>query len=125
MKQVIKPTDAELEILNILWADGPATVKEVHEKLNKTKDVGYTTVLKLMQIMFEKELLSREAEGRLHRYTAIITRDNTRSQMVKRIIDTAFNGSAMQLVMQALGNHKPTKAELQQIKEYLEKNTKK
>lgn len=125
MTQVIKPTDAELEILNILWAGGPATVKTVHEALSESKAVGYTTVLKTMQIMHEKELVSREANGRVHTYTAEVSKDHAQGQMVKRIIDTVFNGSAMQLVMQALGNHKPSKAELKQIKDYLDKNSSK
>lgn len=124
MAQQIKPTDAELEILNILWAGGPATVKTVHEQLGESKNVGYTTVLKTMQIMHEKGLLSREANGRVHTYTAEVSQDHAQGQMVKRIIDTVFNGSAMQLVMQALGNHKPSKAELKQIKDYLDKNSK-
>lgn len=118
-KQVIKPTEAELEILNILWTHGPASVKDVHERLSQTKAVGYTTALKTMQIMLEKQLLTREGSARIHVYRANVSQDEARGQMVQRMIETAFNGSAMQLVMQALGNHKPSNAELQQIQEYL------
>lgn len=115
----VKPTDAELEILNILWAKGPATVRDIHEVLAATKDAGYTTTLKLMQIMLEKGLLEREASGKTHIYEAAVTREQTQGQIVRRMIDTVFNGSAMQLVMQALGNHKANAAEVDEIKKYL------
>ena len=125
IKQKIKATDSELEILNILWTQGPATVKDVHEKLLLVKDAGYTTTLKLMQIMLEKQLLSRDTAKKKHVYTAIVDQEKTQVQMVQRMIDTVFNGSAMQLVMQALGNHKASKEELGLIKEYLDKKIKK
>lgn len=125
MQQTIKPTDAELEILNILWAQGPSTVKDVHEKLSLTKDSGYTTTLKQMQVMLEKQLLSRDASGKKHVYTAIISQEQTKGQMVQRMIQTMFNGSAMELVVQALGNHKTSKAELDMIREYLDKKKQK
>ncbi len=119
-QETIKATEAELEILNILWARGPATVREVHEKLSLTKDTGYTTTLKVMQNMLEKKLVSRNANSKIHVYTAIVDKEQAQGQMVQKMIDSMFNGSAMQLVMQALGNHKTTKKELDQIKEYLE-----
>ncbi len=122
-QQTIKATEAELEILNILWGHGPATVKDVHEKLSLTKDAGYTTTLKLMQIMLEKQLLSRDVSRKQHVYSAIADQKQAQGQMVQRMIDTMFNGSAMQLVMQALGNHKASKTELDLIKEYLDKKT--
>lgn len=125
MHQTIKPTEAELEILNILWAQGPSTVKDVHEKLALTKDSGYTTTLKQMQVMLEKQLLSRDASGKKHVYTAIISQEQTKGQMVQRMIQTMFNGSAMELVVQALGNHKTSKAELDMIREYLDKKKQK
>ena len=124
-KQTIKATESELEILNILWAQGSATVKDVHEKLALTKDTGYTTTLKLMQNMLEKQLVSRDDSSKKHVYTAIVNQEQAQGQMVQRMIETMFNGSAMQLVMQALGNHKPSKAELDLIKEYLDKKRKK
>ena len=124
-QQAIKPTESELGILNILCAQGPATVRAVHEKLSLTKDAGYTTTLKLMQIMLEKQLVSRDASSKTHVYTAIVNQDQAQGQMVQRMIETMFNGSAMQLVMQALGNHKASKAELELIREYLDKKTKK
>lgn len=123
--QNIRATEAELEILNILWADGPSTVRDVHEKLAEKKDAGYTTTLKQLQVMYEKQLVTREASGKSHIYTAAIDRQTTQGQMVKRLIDSVFNGSAMSLVLQALGNHKPTGEELEQIKQYLESGKKK
>src|ERR1051326_3516007 len=81
----IRPTDAELEILNILWAKGPATVRDIHEALAATKDAGYTTTLKLMQIMLEKGLVVRDASSKTHIYKAAITREQTQGQIVKRM----------------------------------------
>jgi predicted transcriptional regulator len=124
MNTNIKPTDSELEILNILWANGPSTVRFIHDELVKTKDAGYTTTLKLMQIMMEKQLLKRDDSGKSHVYTPNISQEKTQGQLVKRMIDNVFNGSASQLVMQALGNHKANKAELEEIKKYLEEITK-
>jgi predicted transcriptional regulator len=121
----IKPTEAELEILNILWEHGPATVREVHEVLAKTKDSGYTTTLKQMQVMLEKRLVSRDASSKTHVYAAAVDRKKTQGQLVRRMVDTMFNGSAAALVMQALGNHKTSKAELEMIREYLKSKTSK
>lgn len=119
MSKQIKPTEAELEILNLLWSRGAQTVREIHEELAKSKDAGYTTTLKLMQIMFEKGLLKRDASSKTHVYKVAVSQDQTQGQIVQRMIDTVFNGSAMQLVMQALGNHKTSDDELDQIREYL------
>jgi predicted transcriptional regulator len=124
-KEKIKATESELEILNILWAQGPATVGDVHAKLSLTKDTGYTTTLKVMQNMLEKELLSRDDSSKKHVYQPNVNQEQVQGQMVQRMIETMFNGSAMQLVMQALGNHKTSKAELDQIREYLDKMKKK
>src|SRR5580698_6949947 len=94
----IKPTDSELEILNILWEKGPSTVREVHEVLEKNKDAGYTTTLKLMQIMHDKGLLKRDASNKSHVYTADVSQEKTQGHLVKRMIDNVFNGSTTQLV---------------------------
>jgi BlaI family penicillinase repressor len=120
MSQTIKPTESELEILNILWDKGPSTVREVHEVLEQNKDAGYTTTLKLMQIMHEKTLLKRDVTNKSHVYTANVSQEKTQGQLLRRMIDTVFNGSASQLVMQALGNSKTNSEELQEIKKYLE-----
>ncbi|RZK51633.1 MAG: BlaI/MecI/CopY family transcriptional regulator [Pedobacter sp.] len=118
MSNTIKPTEGELEILQVLWQKGLCTVREVHEALNK-KDAGYTTTLKLMQIMHEKQLVDRDASSKSHVYRAIISQEKTQQQMVNKMIDNVFNGSAARLVMQALGNKTASKEEIDLIKEYL------
>jgi BlaI family penicillinase repressor len=118
--QQLKPTESELEILNILWSKGSATVREVHDELEKIKEAGYTTTLKLMQIMHDKGLLKRDANMRSHVYTANVSKEQTQGQLVKKLIDSVFGGSAGRLVMQALGNHKTNKKEIEEIKKYLE-----
>jgi predicted transcriptional regulator len=118
MKKLVKPTDSELEILNILWQEGPSAVRTIHEHLGK--DSGYTTTLKLMQIMHEKGLLRRNAEAKVHIYEAAVSQEQTQGQMLRRMIDTVFNGSAANLVMQAIGNHTASNAEIAQIREYLD-----
>ncbi|MCZ7602613.1 MAG: BlaI/MecI/CopY family transcriptional regulator [Melioribacteraceae bacterium] len=117
----IKPTVAELEILQILWEKGDVTVKKVNEEINKRKDTGYTTTLKTMQIMFEKGLVERKKDGRSHTYSAAIKKEKTQQVLLDKILETAFGGSASKLVMQALGNKKTTKQELQEIKELINK----
>ena len=118
-KQSIKPTDSELEILQILWQKGPATVKSVNEILSEKKDVGYTTTLKLMQIMYEKGLVQRNEKDRSHIYTAVIEENKIQKALVEKLLETAFRGSAAKLVMQALGNSKPSKDELDKIRELI------
>lgn len=115
----MKPTDSELEILHVLWANGPSTVRQVHEKLSQSRDIGYTTALKLMQIMHEKGFLSREEEGRSHTYTALVSEEDTQRNLVDRFVETAFRGSASKLVMQILGQHKASREELDEIKKLL------
>lgn len=119
MNDNIKPTESELEILNILWSKGACTVRDVHEVLVQNKDAGYTTTLKLMQIMHEKNLLTRDVSTKSHIYSAHVTKEKTQGQILKKVIDNVFNGSAAQLVMQALGNHKTDKKELEEIRKYL------
>lgn len=120
MSSNIKPTDSELEILNILWEKGPSTVRDIHAELEKSKDAGYTTTLKLMQIMHDKGILKRDTASKSHVYTANVSQEKTQGQLLKRMIDNVFNGSASQLVMQALGNHKADKKELDEIRKYLD-----
>lgn len=121
----MKPTDSELEILQIIWAKGPSTVRQVNEELSRSKEVGYTTTLKLMQIMHEKNLLSRTEEGRYHIYTALVTEGDTRQNLLDRFVETTFRGSAAQLVMQALGNSKTSKEELDEIQKLIDQLSKK
>ncbi|MEQ8364671.1 MAG: BlaI/MecI/CopY family transcriptional regulator [Cyclobacteriaceae bacterium] len=115
-----KPTEKELEILHVLWQKGPCSVKEVHEKMGGDAQNGYTTILKFLQIMFEKDIVSRQKSGKLHLYKALATKENTKQQMVDKIIDTVFEGSASQLVMSALGNNKSSKEELKAIRKYID-----
>lgn len=116
----MKPTDAELEILHVLWASGPSTVRQVHDRLSQSRDIGYTTALKLMQIMHEKGLLTRDAESKSHLYTAAVSEEATQHGLVNRFIDTAFRGSASKLVMQILGQHKTSPEELAEIRRLLD-----
>ena len=118
--KALKPTDSELEILRVLWDKGEATVREVHEELAATKDCGYTTTLKLMQIMFEKGLVIRDDSSRTHIYQANVSREKTQQQLVNKMVDTLFSGSRSQLVMQALGSHTPSKEELDEIQQLLD-----
>lgn len=118
--QKIKPTGSELEILQILWQRESATVREVHEELSKTKTSGYTTTLKLMQIMFEKGIVSRDDRAKTHIYKAAISRKKTQKQFLDKMISGLFGGSSTQLVLQALGNQKTSKSELDEIQKYLD-----
>ena len=115
----LKPTESELDILQVLWRNNIATVREVHEELSKSKDVGYTTTLKLMQIMHEKGLVKRDESTRTHVYQSAVNRENTQKHMLNRMIDSLFGGSATQLVLQALGENKATPEELEKIQNLL------
>lgn len=123
----VKPTNSELEILQIIWKKGSCTVREVNEELSGLKGtgIGYTTTLKLMQIMHEKGLLERETGSRTHVYKALISQSKTKQNILDTLIETVFNGSAAQLVMQALSNKKSSKEEIEMIKKYLEQLDKK
>ena len=117
----IKPTEKELEILQVMWGKQAVSVKDVHEALGGDDVNGYTTILKFMQIMYEKGLVTRQKSGKLHLYEAVHSAENTRQQVVDKMISTVFQGSAAQMVMSALGNRKSSREELQEIKKYLEK----
>ncbi len=105
-KKPLKPTEGELQILIVLWKKGPCTVRDVNQVLAGNKEVGYTTTLKLMQIMHEKGLLIRSRQGKSHIYSAVVSEDLTQKQVVEKLLDTAFHGSALKMVMQALGSKK-------------------
>jgi BlaI family transcriptional regulator, penicillinase repressor len=117
---IAKPTESELEILQILWQNGPSSVRLVNDELSKFREIGYTTTLKLMQIMFEKGLLSRTEEGRYHLYKPEIEEEATQINLLGKFVDATFRGSAMKLVMQALGNHNSSKEELEEIKKLID-----
>lgn len=114
-----KPTEGELEILQVLWDRQSATVRDVHEELSKLKDSGYTTTLKLMQIMFEKGLVTRDSTNKTHIYQPNLSKEKTQNLFLNKMINTLFSGSSAQLVMQALGNHKTSKEEIDEIRNYL------
>jgi predicted transcriptional regulator len=115
----IKPTESELEILQVLWDKGNASVREVHEELSKTKEAGYTTTLKLMQIMNEKGLVKRDDSIKTHIYQPAVSKEKTQKHLLGKMINTLFGGSATELVIQALGNHKATADELEEIQKLL------
>lgn len=120
ISKYIKPTESELEILQILWTRDLATVREVHEELLKTKDAGYTTTLKLMQIMNEKGLVKRDDSMRTHVYQAAVNKEKTQKHLLNKMIDSLFGGSSTQLVIQALGETKATPDELERIQQLLD-----
>jgi BlaI family transcriptional regulator, penicillinase repressor len=115
-----KPTESELEILSHLWQMKKATVREIHEKLAETKDTGYTTTLKIMQIMHGKGLLQRDEQNRTHIYYPAVDEKVTQKNLVSNFMATAFGGSAKNLVMQALGQGNPSKEELNEIRAFLD-----
>jgi predicted transcriptional regulator len=125
LNKVLKPTESELEILQVLWEKQEATVRDVHEELSRTRDIGYTTALKLLQIMFEKGLVSRNESAKSHIYKAAVSREKTQKQLVGKMISTLFAGSPGELVMQALGNHQASADELEQIQKLLDNLKKK
>jgi len=121
-----KPTDAELEILQVLWDVGPASVRDVNDKLNTRREIGYTTTLKVMQIMLEKGLVERNTDARSHIYEAASPKEETQRNLLGTFMENVFSGSAASLIMQVLGNHNASKAELDEIKaliERIEKNS--
>lgn len=115
-----KPTEGELEILQVIWEHGPSTVRFVNDELSRLKRVGYTTTLKLMQIMADKKLLRRNTSGKTHIYSAAVSQQKTQQQLIDKLMATAFGGSANKLVMQALGNKKSTQEEINEIRAFLD-----
>ena len=115
----IQPTESELEILQVLWEKGEATVREVHEILETTRDIGYTTTLKTMQIMTDKGLLGRDTSTRTHIYSPLVSRERTQKQFLNKMINGLFKGSASSLVLGALDGDRLSSEELQEIREFL------
>ena len=114
-----KPTESELEILQVLWQHGPSTVRFTNDQLNQRREVGYTTTLKLLQLMLDKGLVLREDDSKTHVYRAALREEETQGLLLDRFVDSAFGGSAMKMVMQALGNHPTSADELAQIRSLL------
>ena len=121
MNDFVKPTDAELEILHVLWTHGASSVRFVNEKLSTNREIVYTTTLKMMQMMFEKGLLSRDDSARTHIYTPAVKQEDTQRNLLRQFVDNTFKGSAMQLVLQALGENMASEDELAEIKALIEK----
>ncbi|HSJ65314.1 MAG TPA: BlaI/MecI/CopY family transcriptional regulator, partial [Gemmatimonadaceae bacterium] len=115
------PTDAELELLTVLWERGPSTVREVHDEVNSGRPVGYTTVLKLLQIMFEKRLVKRDARDRSHVYRAARPREGTQRALLDDLVERAFGGSASELVQRALAARRATPDELREIRRLVDR----
>ena len=117
----IKPTDSELEVMQLLWECGPLTVRTLNDKLNEQRKVGYTTTLKIMQIMTEKGLLVRNTEHRSHIYTPTLLPEEVQSSVLDHVIKTVFRGNRSSLILQALGNHSSSSEELDEIKALIKK----
>lgn len=113
--KAVKPTESELEILSVLWDLKKASVRMVHEKLSEHKDSGYTTTLKLMQIMHEKKLVTRDDSSKTHIYEPAVSKENTQNQFLNRMIENLFSGSSTELVLQALGHQNASQEELLKI----------
>ena len=120
MGRLSKPTDAELAILTVLWERGPSTVRQVHEALSGTRETGYTTTLKLMQIMADKGLVKRNEAARTHVYSAIAGEAQTQQQLLRDLMDRAFGGSAAALVLRALSAEDTSESELREISKLID-----
>ena len=118
-KSSIKPTEAELTLLNVLWKIGPATVRQIHEAVSEKQKTGYTTVLKILQIMHEKALVIRDESNRAHVYAAANSETQTQSSLIHDLISKAFGGSTSKLVMRAL-NESTSKQEIEDIRQLLD-----
>jgi BlaI family penicillinase repressor len=120
-----EPSEAQLEILQVLWENEPATVRFVHEKLSEVKEVQYTTTLKQIQRMVEKGMLTAEKSGKSYLYSTKIKESQVKKSMFNRLVDSTFRGSAMDLVMHALGQAKPSDDELEELRKWLEEKKQK
>jgi len=119
------PSNAELEILRILWRRGPLTVREVHDELKRERDIGYTTVLKIMQVMAEKKIVTRDESERSHVYSPAVEEKSVKRRLVSELLDKAFDGSAAQLVMHALSDKRASQEDLKKIRKLLNESTRK
>jgi len=125
LRQSPRPTEGELELLNILWEKGPSTVRDLHVEISERRPLGYTSVLKLLQIMTEKGLVEREESGKAHVYTAAGTQQETQSQLLRDISERLFSGSAAQLAMHALAMQPVSERELEELRTLIEKKRQK
>ena len=120
MTSALAPANAELEILHLLWKDGPLTVRDIHTVIGKRRDIRYTTVLKTLQVMAEKGFVTRDESERSHVYAAALPESAVKKRLVSEMVDRVFDGSAANLVMQALSTRKATTAELNEIRRLLD-----
>ena len=120
MSIVNQPSEAELEILQVIWEKEPVTVRQIHEVLLEKKKIGYTTTLKQIQRMTEKGMLERTTSGKAHLYKAIVKEQKVQETLFQRFVNSAFKGSAMQLVMHALGHSETTKEEIEALENFLQ-----
>ena len=116
-----KPTDAELEVLSVLWKNGPSSVRLVNTELSKNRNVVYTTTLKMMQVMVDKGFLKRDTSERTHLYEAAIEEEEIQQSLLNKLVQTAFKGSPLSLVLQALGHEKTSPEDLEEIKKIIKK----
>jgi len=121
MNDLPRPTQAELEILRVLWQRGPSSVREVQQTLTESRATGYTTVLKLLQIMARKGLVVRDERERTHVYRAALAQEQTQRQLVADLVERAFGGSASQLILQALAARRASADEMEEIRKVLDK----
>jgi predicted transcriptional regulator len=119
MGDINQPSEAELDILNIIWQRQPVTVRQVHEILTETKQVGYTTTLKQIQRMTEKGMIERVGTGKAHQYQAIVQEEKVKENLFQKLVKTAFKGSALKLVMHALGNSDTSKDEIEALEQFI------
>jgi predicted transcriptional regulator len=115
----LQPTSSELAVLQILWQKGPCSVRQVHDLLTQEKDIGYTTTLKTMQVMHSRGFIKREIEGQNHIYSPAIAQEDTQQALLDNFLQRAFGGSALKLVLKALGNYETSQQELDQLKEVI------
>ena len=118
---MLKPTDSELEVMQVLWEHGSLTVRQVNNLLNEQRRVGYTTTLKIMQIMTDKGMLNRDTGQRSHIYSPALEPEQVQSTILDHILRTVYRGSTSKLILQALGNHASSRKEIEKIKELIQK----
>ena len=119
--KVYQPSEAELEILNIIWELEPVSVRDVHARIAESRDIGYTTILKQIQRLTEKGVLDKQVANGTHLYSSTVRAADVKQQLMDKVLQTAFGGSALDMMMHALGNDKVSSAELQAIKDWLDK----
>jgi predicted transcriptional regulator len=119
-QSIYQPSDVELEILQVLWEHQPATVRTVHEKISEKREVSYTTILTFLQRMTKKKMVQRDKEGKTHLYRAVPGETEVQQTLFKRLLNTAYKGSAMKMVLHALGQEQVDQEEIETIQKWLE-----